>query len=59
MRTKPSLIRIAALLLCGASSAMAQISNASLLGTVTDSSGGVIAGASVEIKNVATLTTRS
>jgi len=59
MRTKPSLIRIAALLLSGASSTMAQISNASLLGTVTDSSGAVIAGATVEIKNVATLTTRS
>lgn len=39
--------------------ARAQISSATLLGTVTDPSGGPIAGAAVEVKNVGTLTTRS
>ncbi len=39
--------------------AVAQISNATLLGTVTDSSGAVISGATVEVKNLATLATRS
>ncbi len=42
-----------------ATAALAQISNATLLGTVTDSSGAVISGATIEVKNLATLATRS
>jgi hypothetical protein len=42
-----------------ATAMFAQISNATLLGTVTDSSGGVISGATIEVKNLATLATRS
>ncbi len=39
--------------------AAAQISNGTLVGTVTDSSGGVVSGATVEAKNIGTLRTRS
>jgi hypothetical protein len=54
-----SSIRLLAFLLLSSTAALAQISNATLLGTVTDSSGGVISGATVEVKNLATLATRS
>jgi hypothetical protein len=39
--------------------AAAQISNATLVGTVTDSSGGVVAGAQVEAQNIGTHVVRS
>src|SRR3954451_19501661 len=38
---------------------MAQISNGSFLGTVTDASGGVVAGTTVEVQNLGTQVTRS
>ena len=42
-------LQIAALLVCAVAMAHAQAVNASLLGTITDSTGGVVAGAKVTI----------
>src|SRR5262245_23537621 len=48
-------VMLLALLLCWSGSLYAQgAGNASVLGTVTDSGGGVIPGASVQVKNIAT-----
>jgi hypothetical protein len=49
----------AALFSLAAMPSFAQISNATLLGTVTDSSGGTVSGATVQVKNMATLATRT
>ena len=43
----------------GARISKAQISSATLVGTVTDSSGAVVAGATVETRNVGTESARS
>ncbi len=50
---------LAVLLLLSTTAAVAQVSNATLLGTVIDSTGGVVPEAKVEVKNIATLATRS
>ena len=51
------LLALSCTLSCGV--AMAQISSATLIGTVTDSSGAAVAGAVVDVKNEATQTSRS
>jgi hypothetical protein len=48
-----------ALLCCFPAIAAAQISNATLVGTVTDSSGGIVVGAKVEAQNTGTHVVRS
>src|SRR5438309_7141742 len=54
-----SLLRTLLCVFCLAASAAAQISNGTFLGTVVDPSGGVIAGATVEVQNLGTQVTRS
>jgi len=54
-----SLWRTLSCALCLVAYAAAQISNGSFLGTVTDPSGGVVAGATVEVQNLGTQVTRS
>ncbi|MGH9662900.1 MAG: carboxypeptidase regulatory-like domain-containing protein, partial [Bryobacteraceae bacterium] len=46
-------------ILCGFGNVSGQISTATLVGTVTDPSGAVVAGASVEAKNIGTSVTRA
>ena len=54
-----SLLRTLLCVLCLAASSVAQISNGSFLGAVVDPSGGVVAGATVEVQNLGTKVTRS
>lgn len=57
--TRLSLAFAVCFLLIVASALQAQISSATLVGTVTDSSGAPVSGASVEVTNTGTLTTRT
>lgn len=52
-------LAIAVVLLFGAGSSLAQVTSGSVLGTVTDSSGGTVSGAKVTITNESTAATLS